>query len=101
MTQHKRLHIWLDTPDSYYKFHLTYWETLEAVKTKNIVYTIQTHFCNSKMIYDYGFTLYIHFDSVSDPVIIDKTGSTSTTRKLTPQHNLEKLLFAGEFGDIY
>ena len=99
--QHKRLHIYLCRPETYYGFNLTYQDTLDAIKTQDVIYTTQTHFCNSKYIYEYGFTLYIHTHILEDPVIIDENGSDSTLRKLTPQHNLEKLLFAGEFGGIY
>lgn len=94
------IHIYLCPPESYHGFHLTYKDTLQALKSQDVIYTTQTHFCNSKYIYEYGFTLYIHFNILKDPVIIDENGSESTSRKLTPQHNLEKLLFAGEFGSI-
>lgn len=95
----KELHIYMYQPKDV-DCYVSYNNTKRAIDlNESIINTTQIHFCHNKFIYDRGYTIYIHGES-GRVVKIDKNGTESTNRRIREEHNLEKLLISGEFGDF-
>jgi len=96
----KEMHIYMSEPKDV-ACCVSYNSVLRALNfLEPIIHTTQTHFCSNRVIYDYGYTLYIHSED-GKIVKIDKNGTDATNRELREGHNLEKMLLAGEFGTMW
>ena len=70
----------------------TYKETEDAIsQNKDVVCTTQTHFLSFK----YAERLFVHVNGEKHEITLGNC--EGTTREIKISHNLERLLFAGEF----
>ncbi len=81
---------------------LTYTDTLHKIrddKDDTVLHTTQIHFLDTEL-FARNYRVYVHINAHTCKEI--KLGdSTTTGRLIHSEHNLEKLLLIGEFGDIY
>lgn len=96
----KELHIYMYHPKEIACCSVSFNNTEKKINSDEpIIHTTQIHFCHNRYIYDNGYTIYVHGEN-GRVIKIDKSGTTATNRLIREGHNLEKMLLAGEFGDI-
>jgi len=99
------IHIWLKGTNKTLPFN-SYIGTLNVIKhyekilRKNYdIHTYQISFCSTEYLVK-GYKIFIHFNDTKQ-VEIQLGENICTQRLIKPEHNLEKLLLAGEFGKLY
>lgn len=97
----KEMHVHFDTSAAKNEEVLkTYGDTIKAYERgQQIIHTMATSFASTKCI-DKGYRLFIHPYSGNKPFEI-RYGARNhgTSRYIKPGVNIEKLIFAGEFGN--
>lgn len=88
----KEMHVWLTSPLKGVNCFTDWATTQKAVDDDiDIIHTTQTHFVSWK----YGRRIFIH---IGDDIHEIKMGDCEgTERELREGHNIEKMLFVGEF----
>ena len=98
----KELHIWLrwPTPEEIPAQSTIHLDGMEKRLLAGVerVDTVQAHCCSTVWL-QMGYRLFVHFSDGTDTEI--KLGDNpSTGRHIRVEHNLERLLLAGEFGPV-
>lgn len=93
----KEIHIWLDRigwdeydDDSYLCKSITETEAILECKKTKIVHTTQPHYCQFR----YG-KIFVHIGGKMHEITIGDCDGTN--REMREGHNLEQMLFSGEF----
>lgn len=112
INRHSKLHIYLsdeDMPDGISVLH-SYSEVIYKVRHYNTtIHTTQVMFCNTEMIFGFGYTIVVH-TSPTEYFSISRKGincivqysdpEKSYRKELRYASNLLKLLIAGNFCDM-
>ena len=91
----KQLHIWLERPKDNFLVYIDVLSTERAMNEEfNHIHTTQTHFLQFR----YGYRLFVHVyedDYFGHEITLGNC--VGTNREIKKSHNIEKMLFAGEF----
>lgn len=89
------LHIWLIKPNE--EYYDNFIDTGNAIENgENIIHTTQTYFLHFSYLIDKGYRLFVHVDYVKQHEIT-LGECEGTKRDIKEGHNIEKMLYAGEF----